>query len=77
MYTEMLTLTKDSDLPLGFDRTMLQAWVDRADSVRLSIIFAFAARYLRLLPVTCRNNLEDLMIESLGHIPAVQDIFSK
>jgi hypothetical protein len=63
--------------PLEFDRSMLLAWTERADAVRLSIIFAFAGRYLRLLSVESRNGLEALMIDNLGHIPAVRELYGK
>jgi hypothetical protein len=66
------THTKPSE-PIGFDRSMLLAWTERADAVRLSFIFAFAARYLCLLSVDSKNDLEALITESLGYIPAVRE----
>lgn len=63
--------------PLGFDKALLQSWMERADAIRLSIIFAFAARYLRLLPDDARGGLETLMLDNLGHVPTIRDIFGK
>lgn len=66
-----------AERPLGFDQSMLYSWIERADAVRLSVIFAFAARYLRLLSDASRNGIEGVMLDSLGHVPAVQELFGQ
>ena len=66
----------DADHPLAYDRVTLQAWVGRVDAMRLSIVFAFAGRYLLLLDAPNRNKLEGPLVENLGHLPAIQQAYS-
>lgn len=65
------------DRSLEFDRTMLASWVQRADAARLCVSFAFAARYLAVLPCAVQSNLEALMLENFGHVHAVQAIYGR
>lgn len=65
-----------ADAEREFDAQMFTAWHDRADTMRLAFVFAFASRYLNLLPVAERNRVEPIMIDSLGGLAPVQDIYS-
>lgn len=60
---------------LKYDSGALRAWASRVDAVRLSVIFAYAGRYLRLLERDSRNQLEGLMMEHLGHLPAIRQVY--
>jgi len=59
-----------------FDAKLFSEWHDRADTMRLAFIFAFAARYLYLLPRAEKNRIEAIVVESLGGLAPVQDIYS-
>lgn len=59
-----------ADTQREFDAQLFTAWHDRADTMRLAFVFAFASRYLNLLPTTERNRVEPIMIDSLGGVRA-------
>jgi hypothetical protein len=63
--------------PLTFSREKVLSWVGLADTVRLCIIFAYGARFLRLMSTDDRNKLEALFVETLGTLPPIQNLFSK
>ncbi len=66
----------DAAQPLAYSRLALQAWAGRVDATRLSTVFAFAGRYLRLLEPGVRNELEGLMVEHLGHLPTIRQVYA-
>lgn len=62
---------------ISFNKEMLAAWHQKAEAMRLVIIFAFSARYLRYIQPDEQAILEPVVLEIIGHLPAVQAIFSK
>lgn len=67
---------RDADASRTFDADLFSAWHERADTVRLVFVFAFAARYLALLPSTERTAIESIMLDSLGSLPSIRDIYA-
>lgn len=67
---------RDADLTRTFDSDLFSAWHERADTVRLVFIFAFAARYLALLPPAERTAVEGIMMDSLGSLAPIRDIYA-
>lgn len=65
-----------ADAEREFDAQLFAAWHDHADTMRLAFVFAFASRYLYLLPSAEKNRVEPIMIDSLGGLAPVQDIYS-
>jgi hypothetical protein len=61
--------------PLRYDKQLLDAWVSRAEAVRLCVIFAFAGRYLRLISKDGQGKVEGIMLDTFGHLSAVQAIY--
>jgi hypothetical protein len=61
---------------LDFDKSHFLSWHERADTVRLCILFPFAARFLTLSSKTDRDKLESIMVESLGHLPTIQALYN-
>ncbi len=62
---------------LEFDKEILALWQQKAETIRLVIVFAFSARYLNYVTDDSRNAVEPIVIDTLGHLPPVQGIFSK
>lgn len=62
---------------IEFDADMLTAWIDRAETFRLCLTFAFAGRYLELLSKDALNRLEPLMLDALGQVPAIRELYGK
>ena len=69
-------LTHDA-LPatLTFAEDVFTDWHAKALSVRLVVVFALCARYLKDLKDNDHKLLEPHVIDSLGHIPAIRTIF--
>lgn len=61
----------------SYNGDMLIKWKNRAEAVRLCIIFTFAGRYLNFLPPDEQRKLETIMLETLGHLSGIQEIFGK
>jgi len=62
--------------PLRYRSEILDAWIDRAEAIRLCVIFSFAGRYLRLLDKAAQAKVEHIMLDSFGHLAAVQAVYS-
>lgn len=62
--------------PLSYKRESLQEWIDRAEAANLCVLFSFASRYLALLSKDQLAQVEAPMIDRLGHIAAVQQIYT-
>jgi hypothetical protein len=67
----------ENDAPLVFSREKVLAWNSLAESVRLCIVFAYAARFLKLMPQEDRNKLEAPILESLGTLAPIQALFNR
>lgn len=65
------------DKPLGFDKYKLIEWTDRLNSMRLTIIFAFIARYARTIPGDRLADLEPILLGELGTYSAIQNLYAK
>jgi len=62
---------------IKFQKEIFNSWHEKATTMRLVIIFAFSARYLNYIDENAKNNLEPVVMDVLGHLQAVQEIFSK
>jgi hypothetical protein len=58
-----------------FQEQVFQEWHGTAKSFRLVTSFALCARYVRLMDANHRKDLETILLDSLGHIPAIRAIF--
>lgn len=66
---------RESDLGRTYDPTVFLEWHDRAKTVRSVFIFAFSARYLTLLPRATVNGLEALIVEAMGSLEQIRDLY--
>lgn len=57
---------------IAFDENAFDSWQQKASSVRLSIAFALAARYLQDLNKAERARLESMLLDHLGHSTGVR-----
>ena len=57
-----------------FQQAVFQDWHEKAKTIRLVSSFAICARYVRLMDGTNRAELEGLLMDNLGHIPAVRSV---
>lgn len=62
---------------LEFSQQTFDLWHSKAKLVRLVVHFAFALRYLNVLPVPKRFPLEAAVTEQLGHIAAIRAVFEQ
>ena len=65
-----------TEAPIAFEKATVMAWSGFSETLRLCILFAYAARFLSLLPREDRNKLEAIMLESLGELPAIQALYT-
>ncbi|MGB4582679.1 MAG: hypothetical protein WBI05_00875 [Rhodoferax sp.] len=67
-----------SKLPsdIAFHEESFFSWHQKATTMRLVIIFLYSARYLNYITVDARIKLEPVIMDTIGNLQAVQDIFS-
>ena len=58
---------------LGFSQQVLTDWLDRADSIKLVVLFALCGRHLKFLDASALAKVEPIIRESLGHVDAVRN----
>jgi hypothetical protein len=63
-------------LSLGFDEATFRLWHEKAKIVRLASVFSLSMRYLGSLTPDERKCVEAGVIDQLGHIEALRDLFS-
>lgn len=61
----------------SFDSEIHKTWIKKASSVRDVILYCYSARYLDFLDKADLKNLEPLLIDAIGHLPAIQFIYNK
>lgn len=61
---------------ISFQEQAFLSWHEKSATMRIAIFFAFSARYLNHIPQQSKNEIEHAVIDVLGHLPAVQYIFS-
>ncbi len=57
-----------------FKKDIFEDWHIKAATMRLAVVFAFSARYLNYVE---NNTIEPVVLDTLGHLTAVQTIYSK
>lgn len=62
---------------ITFDRAVYFSWSQKAETMRLVVVFIFCARYLNYISPDSKNNIEPIISEVIGHLAAVQSAFSK
>jgi len=60
-----------------FNREIFLSWHQKAESIRVVIAFIFAARYLTHIDPAAAKVVEPTFIDIIGHLPAIQAIFSE
>jgi hypothetical protein len=66
--------TKSLDGKVVFQRKAFEAWHAKAKTIRLVCNFALCGRYVFLAGPEGRSKLEAVLIDNLGHLPAVRRI---
>lgn len=64
------------DADIRFKDEIADAWLERADTVRMIIKFAFLARYLNHAEHSVRNKIQDIALENFGSLPPIQGIYA-
>ncbi len=62
------------DGTVTFQANVFDAWHGKAKTIRLVSTFALCARYVRLAGSAKRSELETVLMDNLGHLPAVRRI---
>jgi hypothetical protein len=62
---------------ISFNKEVFISWHQKAETMRMLITFVFSARYLNYILVEAMSVIEPTILEVIGHLPAVQAIFSK
>lgn len=60
---------------LEFSKENLLSWCEKASSIKMVILYCFYVRYLADMDDSKKVIIQDLFIETLGHIPFVRSIF--
>ncbi len=60
---------------VSFQPHIFVEWHIRAKAIRLAASFALCARYIRIAHVTQRLSLESVLLDNLGHISVVRQLF--
>lgn len=63
--------------PIGFSKEMLTSWAERAEAIHLCIVFAFTARYIQYVADESKRGIEGIVIENLGHLSPIQDVYGR
>ena len=64
------------DLPISFEKSTFMTWQDKTETVRLCIVFVFAARFILFLTPEKLNDLEPIMTDTLGTLAGIQAIYA-
>lgn len=67
-----ISLTSD----IVFNKEIFLSWHQKAEAMRMVVIFVFSARYLNYINPSEIGNLEPIISDVIGHLPAVQAVFS-
>jgi len=59
-----------------FDKEIFFSWHQKAEAMRMVVIFVFSARYLNYINPSAIANLEPIISDVIGHLSAVQAVFS-
>lgn len=62
---------------ISFDRDVYLSWHQKAESMKLVIVFSFAARYLNHIDDHSLHALEPVLTDAIGHLSVIQDMFAK
>ncbi len=64
------------DSQIDFHPDIIDSWLDRADTVRLLVKFAFLTRYLPHTNGATRNEFEQMALDNFGTLPPIQAIYA-
>lgn len=62
---------------LNYQESTFKDWHEKAKAMRLVTSFVLAARYLKDLDSSQKLLLEAFVLDSLGHLPPIRDVFDK
>lgn len=62
---------------IAFNKAVLLQWIDRADTARLTVEYAFLARFLPHTSHETRATLQDIATENFGHLVGFQAIYEE
>ena len=60
-----------------FQKEAFSSWHDKATTMRLTIIFAFSARYLNYVSKEAKDRMEPIITDAIGNLPPVQEVFAQ
>lgn len=60
---------------ISYQPDVFQDWHGKAKTIRLVTSFSLCARYIGVADSRTRSKLEDVLLETLGHLPAVRALF--
>lgn len=64
-------------IEMNFQKEIFNEWHVKATTMRLVIVFAFTARYLNHVDRNSISNVESVILDVLGHLQPVQELFSQ
>lgn len=64
-------------IQIKFDEEIFCTWHQKAETMRMVITFAYAARYLEDMTPPEKNLIEAYFLEVIGHLQPIQQAFSK
>ncbi len=67
----------EPSVALEYNTDLVVNWIDRAETVRLCLMFAFTGRYLPHLSKGGSEKIEHIVLDYFGHIGCVQELYGK
>lgn len=58
-----------------FDPVLAKEWFARADTARLTVLFAYSCRFLPHIEAASKTALEPFLLPDLGHLPPIRALF--
>jgi hypothetical protein len=62
---------------VSFNETLFVDWHNKAKDLRFLMLFMFSLRYLKDLDTPSKAKVESILVDELGHIPPIRDIFNR
>jgi hypothetical protein len=62
---------------IAFQLEAFSSWHDKATTMRLTIVFAFSARYLNYVTKDVQDRMEPIITDVIGDLTPVQEIFAQ
>ena len=64
-----------SEMGIAYQAELVEVFLDKVDSFKICIFVAYVSRFMGDLGLQERNDLEHILLDTIGHIPEVKEFF--